>query len=469
MRAPRTSSRAGRARARRGGRRRRLLGGALISGALVAAPSPAAAGQATCSSPGLPVGATASGELLPGRLILTLNNGFLPIQSDELIGETQGLVRYDTRLLFVESRLGAEYALTPWLALSAAFSYRVIDVDLQHRDPQSGAVILSPSIHVRSERLHGPGDATIGAHLARELRGVRLHARFGTSLPLGRTEENPHLLGSLGQEHQHLQLGTGTWIPYLAIEAQVPLNARLTVAGWALAQPSLYQNDQGFRASTRYSGGLSAAMPLGQRRWTLSLAAEGHGETAERWDGRVYRDEGNAGRFDLLVGGAATWRATSRLSITTDLKYAAASRVEGSQLDYGLVASVGVAMTFDLVRRPSWRGLDQRPAGPAGSAPELVPVAGRITVFDLWAEWCAPCRELDARLAALARAYPDRLAVRKLDVVNPESAAWQRYLGPQGYALPHLKVYAANGELAFERTASPAELAAAIEQLLRQP
>ncbi len=433
---------------------------------LVARVPSARAGQATCSSPGLPLGASSGGDLLPGRLSLNLTTGLLPLDSEEILGEAQGPVRYDTRLLYFEGRLAAEYAVTPWLAVTAALPYRLIDIAVD-REAVSGGPVLSPSIHVRTETLHGFGDPTLGAHLVHELGPLRLHSRAGLSMPLGRTEENPHELGSLGQEHQHTQLGAGTVIPFAALEVQAELTPRLTVAGWALAQPSLYEGREGYRASSRYSGGLTAATVLGGRKWTLGVAVEGHGETAERWNGAVYRDEGNAGRFDVLAGGAATWRPAADVAITADLKYAVLSRVEGTQLDYGAVASLGVAFSFDLARRPSWRGLDHQELRPAGAAVALVPVPGKITVFDLWAHWCAPCRELDDQLAALARAHPDQLAVRKLDVVDPDSAAWQRYLVPGASALPHLKVYGADGALLFERTAPPAELVRAVEALLR--
>jgi thiol-disulfide isomerase/thioredoxin len=94
-----------------------------------------------------------------------------------------------------------------------------------------------------------------------------------------------------------------------------------------------------------------------------------------------------------------------------------------------------------------------------------VPVAGRVTVFDLWADWCAPCLELDARLVELARNHP-KLAVRKLEVGDSDTAQWQRFLAPGGYDLPHIKLYAADGTLVFERTAPPAELVRAVEQYL---
>ena len=440
----------------------------LAVAAALAAPVPAHAGQATCSNPGLPVGAAASSELMPGRLTLNLTSSVLPIDSEEVLAEATGPVRYDTSLLLVETRLAAEYAVRPWLAFSIAAPYRVVDIAVEHHDPDTGEPVPAPTtIHSRTETIHGFGDLALGAHVARELGAFTIHARAGASIPIGRTEEDPHLLGSIGQEHQHVQLGTGTIVPFAALEAQRAV-ASITVAGWALAHLSLYDNGEGFRAGDRFSGGVTASSSFGLRAWTFSAALEGHGETAETWQGNVYETEGNAGRFDLLTGLAAAWRPTKTLAVVADAKLPIYSHVSGTQLDYGLVLGFGVVATFDLVKRASWSGLDHETIAPPGTAAELRPVPGRITVFDLWADWCAPCRELDRRLEALARAHPDRLAIRKLDVIDGDSAAWQRHLAPGSFDLPHVKVFGADGALVFERTAPPAELVRAIEALLRQ-
>jgi thiol-disulfide isomerase/thioredoxin len=389
----------------------------------------------------------------------------LTITGTETVDEATGPVLQDSNLVLVETRLSAEYAVRPWIAIGASFPYRMVDVDVEHRNPMTGDPIDSPSmIHIRSERLTGAGDPALAVRLARELAGFRLFARLGVTLPLGRTEEDPHLLGSIGQDHQHIQLGTGTFVPFAALEAQRPLTPRITLAGFVLTYQSLVDNDKGFRAGDRISAGVSASIGVG-RKWTFGAAVEGHAETAETWQGVVYETEGNAGRFDLYVGGSAAWRPMKRLAIIGDVRVPVVSRVEGTQLDYGFVVGIGVATTIDFARKPTYRGLDHGVVGTAGSAPDLVPVPGKITVFDLWADWCAPCRELDERLEGLSRAHPGRLAIRKLDVVDNESTAWKRYL--PGFELPHVKVYGADGKLLFQRSAPPAELVRAIEQLLR--
>lgn len=425
------------------------------------------AGQATCSNPGLPVGASASSDLLPGRLSLGLTTGLLVIDGSEVVIENAGRIRYDSRLALLETRLSAEYALTSSIAFGAALPYRIVDVGVDYFDPATGQELASgSSIHIRDERLTGLGDPSLHVHGAREIGTWRFHARLGATLPLGSTVENPHLLGSIGQEHQHVQLGTGTAIPFGVVEAQHGFGS-ITGAAFAAAFVSLYENEYGFKAGHRLSGGISASSSFGLRAFTFGLAAEVHGETAETWDGIEYPEEGNNGRLDTLVGGSFAWRPVPQLAIVADAKFPVYSKVFGTQLDYGPVFGLGVIGTFETRGKPSYRGADVGVVGPPGSASPLVPVAQKITVFDLWADWCAPCRELDERLADLARRYPDRIAIRKLDVVDTDSAAWAAYIAPGNYDMPHVKVHGADGTLVFERSAPPLELVRAIEALLR--
>lgn len=417
------------------------------------------AGQATCSNPGLPIGAAASPDLLPGRLTLTLASALLPIDGSEDIQEGTQLVHYDSTLVFVETRVAAEYVLTPYFAVAASIPYRIADVDVSTRPvPSSG-------IHVRDERLAGLGDAQLTAHFARAFGDdkYRVHARVGTTVPLGNTVDDPHALGAIGQEHQHIQFGSGTFIPSVALEAQRSFR-RFTLAAFALTYLSLYENDKGFKQGHRISGGLSGSSSLGLRDVTFGLGAEAHAETAERWHGTIPEEEGNEGRIDVLVGPTVAWRFADGFAATADVKLPIYSHVLGNQLDYDGFVGVSLVGSFDTRGKPSYAGLDEQALPP--DTPALTPVPGKVTVFDLWASWCTPCRELDERLAALARAHPE-IAIRKLEVGDSDSAAWQRYLAPQGFDLPHVKVYDASGKLVLERTAPPAELAKAIEQLLR--
>ncbi len=65
-------------------------------------------------------------------------------------------------------------------------------------------------------------------------------------------------------------------------------------------------------------------------------------------------------------------------------------------------------------------------------------VPGKYTVFDFFADWCAPCRLVDARLREILKRRAD-VAVRKLDIVDFDSPLAHE-LGPDFDALPYLVV-----------------------------
>jgi thiol-disulfide isomerase/thioredoxin len=74
---------------------------------------------------------------------------------------------------------------------------------------------------------------------------------------------------------------------------------------------------------------------------------------------------------------------------------------------------------------------------------EKLRVAGKYTVFDVFAVWCGPCHLIDSRLRELCAARRD-IAVRKLNVVDFDTALAGQ-LGPSFTALPHLIVFTPSG------------------------
>lgn len=70
-------------------------------------------------------------------------------------------------------------------------------------------------------------------------------------------------------------------------------------------------------------------------------------------------------------------------------------------------------------------------------------VKGKVTVFDFYAVWCAPCRKIDAHVFALLGKRND-LALRKLNVVSWETPLARRYLKDVP-GLPYLLVHGKDG------------------------
>jgi thiol-disulfide isomerase/thioredoxin len=69
---------------------------------------------------------------------------------------------------------------------------------------------------------------------------------------------------------------------------------------------------------------------------------------------------------------------------------------------------------------------------------------GKYVVFDFYADWCAPCRVLTPRLERLAAQHPERMALRKVDVIDWDSPVVQQ-MGIS--SLPYLVLFGPAGEL----------------------
>ena len=81
-------------------------------------------------------------------------------------------------------------------------------------------------------------------------------------------------------------------------------------------------------------------------------------------------------------------------------------------------------------------------------------VPGKYTLFDYYADWCPPCREIAPRVEAMARRHPN-LAVRKIDIVD-----WSHPVAEQQgvHDLPYLRLFDPEGRLIREGDAAYGDL-----------
>ena len=82
-------------------------------------------------------------------------------------------------------------------------------------------------------------------------------------------------------------------------------------------------------------------------------------------------------------------------------------------------------------------------SGAAVGPLEKLRVPGKYTVFDVYADWCGPCRGVDGYLRDVTSNRND-VAVRKLNVVRFDTAL-ARSFGPRLRALPYLIVFDPDG------------------------
>ena len=181
--------------------------------------------------------------------------------------------------------LAADYGLRENLQLSLRLPY---DVKAQHvrYSTLAGAPYTPPygDIHHRSETLTGVSDASL--ELAFAPRRDLVMA-FGTTLPIGRIEPNPIVLGREGLTHEHIQFGSGTFEPKLSL--QYARAGTVGLVARAEAKVSFYENREGFRAPTTFVW--SAGPSFRIRSLSIDARLDGQYQTLGRWRGEV--DEGS--------------------------------------------------------------------------------------------------------------------------------------------------------------------------------
>jgi thiol-disulfide isomerase/thioredoxin len=70
-------------------------------------------------------------------------------------------------------------------------------------------------------------------------------------------------------------------------------------------------------------------------------------------------------------------------------------------------------------------------------------VKDKVTVFDFYADWCAPCRKVDRHMFTVLQTRSD-VAVRKINIVSWDTPVAKRYLA-KASELPYVIVYGADG------------------------
>ena len=196
------------------------------------------------------------------------------------------------------------FAASERVGLELTTPVRMVHTNASYSTPEGDAYTpIDAGVHHRDETLWGLSDARVAARYATQIGAFWLTTRVGTTVPIGRTEPDPFLAGDAGEEHQHIQFGSGTFEPTLGFN----LTRGTTFVQWsayAQGQLGLYENRHGFRAPARGLVGTSAdyRTMLGHLFGaSLEVSAEG----PERWQGRIEQDA-SLGRTEILFGPQAS-------------------------------------------------------------------------------------------------------------------------------------------------------------------
>lgn len=262
---------------------------------------------------------------------------------------TVPLYRHEVSLDYARVELALDYTVAPqWeLTLRMPFESKRQQSSIGFVEPatpaQREAMQRNADIHHRSVTLRGISDLMLlGRHRRASVwrEGDALSISAGITLPTGNTVENPYRLGEAGQEHLHIQFGTGTFDPLLEASYTAPLFGRLSAGAYLAGRAPLYENGHGFQAPPDATLGAHLSHRASDRL-LLRLEAAGYVQGYGKWDGS--RDE-NTGLLATSLTGGATMRFGERW-ISADVRVPVSQRTltEGDAFTQGptFVVSVG--------------------------------------------------------------------------------------------------------------------------------
>lgn len=195
---------------------------------------------------------------------------------------------HHVRLALSHAELDAIYGVRDGIGVSLRLPYDIKDQRVRYTT-LDGQPFLPPygDIHHRTETLRGVSDGDLLVLWAQATGASRWRFGFGTTLPLGHTVPDPVRLGLEGEEHEHLQFGSGVFAPEAEIAWSRPVRNAIASALLQATVP-LTTNAHGFRAPKNFRWSIGPSFTAG--RASIGLRAAGQYQTIGRWHGAV--DEG---------------------------------------------------------------------------------------------------------------------------------------------------------------------------------
>jgi len=248
--------------------------------------------------------------------------------------------------LMAETVIDVSLGITDWFAVDTRWSLRIADVNPSYSELDGTPKSVPNDIHHHDETLVDVTDPwLLGRFAAVRGRFVSV-ARVGLSFPVGRTEPDPYALGREGKTHEHLQAGTGTFVPIVGFGVAYTI-APVTLGLGGIGFFNAYENSNGFRAPVRAYGSQRTSISLFDGALSpfaeVTLAHEGE----EYWNGQPGLEGSNV-RTEIYVGGGVGWRFHAPWTLEASARGRVATLTEAPTFtQYGLF-SVAVSTSFDL-------------------------------------------------------------------------------------------------------------------------
>ena len=229
--------------------------------------------------------------------------------------------------------------------------------------------------HHRDETFQGLGDIRLGVkHFLLAEKTHQLAATLGLSFPTGRLNrvtaasyldhDEAALLGVSVDEHSHLQLGTGTFDPFLGLEGLYRFDDRWMLFGSLDATIPFYANRYDYRTSPSLTVSVGPAVHFRNEASSLFLGlfVELFYAGRDRYDGDDVVGPGgvfpgefpvpNTGRLELALKPTLTWRLSEKATLDIQARIPLYTRIEEDaergdvQLTEPIGGFIGLTFTF---------------------------------------------------------------------------------------------------------------------------
>ena len=221
------------------------------------------------------------------------------------------LHRHNVKLNIFRVDIGLKYQLGSRWTLEANIPYetKIQEATIEEIDSVTSAereaILHNRDNHHRDETYTGPTDPDV--LLGYQTQGLLtkndfLSGRIGTTIPFGKTEEDPWKLGDAGLKHLHIQFGTGTFNPIADLHYSLPLYKGLGANGSIRGKFPFYENSKAYRGSMEYT--YTAGLNYRFSDWlSFQTSYLGFYQSYAYWAGE--RDINTGLRFSMASVGAS--------------------------------------------------------------------------------------------------------------------------------------------------------------------
>lgn len=246
------------------------------------------------------------------------------------------------------------YGLTDSLAVEGRVVLRIVDTTPTYTELDGSQKFVPNDIHHHDRTMVGLGDPWLVFRAGGVWGKLHTAARFGVSFPVGRTEPDPYALAAQGKWHEHIMMGTGTFLPIVGMGLSYPAGP-VELSASALGLFSVYENGDGFRAPSRIFGGIRVGYPLTKLKLSPFVAADIAHESAEIWHG-AYAIEGFNARTDVLVGVGASWEFSPQWRLEANVKARVLRLTDAPAFNYPGLAQLAISHAWDLAKKEETHG-----------------------------------------------------------------------------------------------------------------